>query len=725
MQREEKSVMQENLVELRMGSFKTIVFLTAVVGWVWFTWSAWPQDGYTLFRSSTWAVSGVLLVVALLSYVLATRNLLLASDLFISGLMVVITGTVMIFKSADMGYLYVIPIAFSGVLLSQSGLVFITGLVGALSLSVGVVEPNLRPADFLIPLMVIGLATVAIIISTNNLHKALAWALTSYQEAHKNELIARENKVNLERVLKSLDTTMAKLQRTNVTLTQTRNQAEEARRLKQQFAQTISHELRTPLNLIVGFTETMIKSPEYYGDPLSPAYMRDLSVVYRNACHLQNLVNDVLDLARLEAAYLSLELEEIDLIEVIEDAVQTIRGLVEGRGLTLQTELVADLPHVWGDAVRLKQVLLNLLNNAARFTKQGSVTVRAFARDQEVIIAVSDTGMGIPAENATEIFEAFRQLENPMQRRTDGAGLGLAICKQLIDLHGGNIWVESEVGVGSTFFFSLPVGRIETISIESKALETGTAALPAAAMPSSPQRVAMLVTRSPSAAALVSRSLTSYRTVVVSELQQAWLAAQQLMPQAILVDTEAEEFDQARLRHFVETLNLPRALVVTCPLPGEEPLRKRLAVDSYLIKPVSREGLWDVLRQFSENLNRVLVVDHDQDFVRLISRMLASPVRQYQVTHAYSGQEALEMARRSRPEIMLLDLNLPDTNGIRVIQAIRADPALKRMRIVVVTAYEEVDSSNLLAGLICVAKTPGLTAVEVMNWIQCALGDCS
>jgi CheY-like chemotaxis protein/two-component sensor histidine kinase len=475
----------------------------------------------------------------------------------------------------------------------------------------------------------------------------------------------------------------------------------------------------------VGFTETMIKSPEYYGDSLSPVYMRDLSVVYRNACHLQSLVNDVLDLARLEAAYMSLELEEIDLVAVIEDAVQTIRGLVEGRGLTLQTDLVADLPHVWGDAVRLKQVLLNLLNNAARFTTHGSVTVHALARDGEVVVAVSDTGIGIPPESMTEIFEAFRQLENPMQRRTDGAGLGLAICKQLIDLHGGNIWAESKVGVGSTFFFSLPGNRIETITIEGKGLEAETGALSPSVDIGSQSRVAMLVTRSPSAAALVSRSLTSYRTVVVPELQQARLAAQQIMPQAIIVDTGTGEFGETRLQRFIETLNPPRTLVVTCPLPGEEPLRKRLSVDGYLIKPVSREGVWDVLRQFSENLNRVLVVDHDQDFVRLISRMLASPVRQYQVTYAYSGREALEMVKRSRPEIMLLDLNLPDISGVQVIQAIRADPALKRMRIVVITAYEDVDSSNLLEGHVCITKAPGLTAVEVMNWVQCVLGDSS
>lgn len=717
MPQQERSAIQQNLIELRIGSFKTIVFLTAVVGWVWFSWAAWPQRGYPLFRSNAWIVSGFLILVALLSHLAASRSLPLACDLFIGGLIATITGTILLYQSPEAGYLYVLPIAFSGVLLNQSGLATTTLLVGALSLSVGITAPTLRPSDFFIPLTVIGLTTVAIFISTYNLQKALAWTLNSYQEAHKNELVARESKAKVERVVKSLDTTMAKLQRANAMLTQARHQAEEAQKLKQRFAQTISHELRTPLNLIVGFTETMIKSPEYYGSALPPLYMRDLSVVYRNASHLQNLVNDVLDLARLEAAYMNLALEKIDLAEMIEDAAQTIRGLVEGRGLALHIELAADLPLIWGDTVRLKQVLLNLINNAARFTEQGSVTVRAFTREPDVIVAVTDTGMGIPPESVTEIFEAFRQLENPMQRRTEGAGLGLAISKQLIDLHGGRIWAESAVGVGSTFFFSLPISRVETLSPESRANAETSAA------EQEPPPSALLVTRSPSAAALIAHALPAYRTVVVSELFQAQQAAQQVVPQAIIIDTAAEEPDRARLKKFADALNLPRSVIVTCPLPGEEPLRKRLSVDGYLIKPVSREALWDALRQFSETLNRVLIVDRDQDFVRLISRMLASPVRQYQVMYAHSGREALEMIRRSKPEIILLDLHLPDMNGQRVIQQIRADPTLKRTRIVVITAFEESNTTNVLDGSVCITRASGLAASDVMNWLRCLLGD--
>jgi signal transduction histidine kinase/CheY-like chemotaxis protein len=713
---DEKTALQENVLELRDDSFKIILLLTAVVAWIWFSWAVWPEDSYSLYRSDAWAISGLLLVVVGLSYAVRSRwSVYLASYLFIGGLVVAITGALLVLKSIEVGYLYVLPVIFCSVLFGQYELLGAAAAAGSLTLFAGLVEPALQTPGVVALLITIGLTTITILIATNNLQKALAWALNGYLEAHKNELVARERKATLERALKNLDTAMAKLERANAMLTQARNEAEEARRVKQQFAQTISHELRTPLNLIAGFTETMIKSPEYYGAPLPPLYLRDLSVVYRNACHLQNLVNDVLDLARLESAYLSLELEELDLCDVIEDAISTARGLVEGRGLALNTTIAPNLPLVWGDAVRLKQVLLNLLNNAARFTEQGGVTVRAEAQGDAVLVSVTDTGIGIPEENIADIFESFRQLENPMQRRTSGAGLGLAISQQLIGLHGGQIWVESEVGVGSRFFFSLPTGRVETLDVD-RSLEDMTLRLGVAERS---EHAVLIVTRSPSAAALLARTLANHRTLVVSDLDQARAASQQVIPQMIIIDTGTENLDEVDLHLFAE--DLPRTVIITCPLPGEEPLRKRLSVEGYLIKPVTHESLWDVLRRFSDDLNKVLVVDNDQDFARLLGRMLSNPVRDYHVTYAYSGREALGMIRRSKPEIMLLDLNLPDIDGLEVIHKIRAAPIFADMRIVVITGYEEIDLSNLLAGTICIARGQGLTPTEIVNWIKAGL----
>jgi len=708
---EDKIAIQENLAQLRLDSFKTILFMTSIVGWFWFSWAIWPQPLVErIFRSDIWIASGLLLVVVLISHLLRKRNIYLATVIFIGGVVAAITCAIYVFGSPDAAYLYVIPVIFSSVLLSQTWLIAATLFTALQMLIAGLIVPDLHPIDFIPSLITVGLSAGAISISTNNLQTTLAWTFSGYQQAHKNALLARERQAKLERVLKSLDTAMSNLQRMNVQLVQARNQAEEARKLKQQFAQSISHELRTPLNLIVGFTETMIKSPEYYGAPLSPIYLRDLSVVYRNACHLQTLVNDVLDLARLESAYMSLESEELNLAVVIQDAINTARSLVEGRGLTLTVDLVPDLPPVWGDAVRLKQVILNLLNNAARFTEQGGVTVSAFVQDTHVVVAVSDTGIGIPAENTEDIFESFRQLENPMQRRKDGAGLGLAISKQLIHLHGGRIWVESQVGIGSTFYFSLPIGRLDMLLDRPVPVPQGDR-----------QGVMLGVTRSPSAASLLSRSLSDYRMVIVPDLLQAQNAVEKVVPQAIIIDSGTENLDNGGLRNFIQSLKQAPITIITCPLPGEEPLRKSLEVDGYLIKPISRESLWDTLRQFSEELSRVLVVDDDRDFVRLITRMLSSPIREYHMTYAYSGREALEMVKYNVPEIMLLDLNLPDMHGLQLIEAIRSDPGLDHIHIVVITAYEETDSLHLANGTLSITRPSGLVPTDIMKWIQAIL----
>lgn len=714
--KEDKIAFQANLTQLREDSFRVILLLAGIFGWAWFSWSVWPQNRPdTQVYRQAWPFSALLLGLDLICYLLLSRHLNSSVAIFVVGLVSIVAGALKVFSAVQLAFLFILPVIFSGVLLGQAVLVLITLIVCTLMTVLGLIDTSVSVVEFIMPMLTVSLTAVALSISTRNLETTLSWALGGYRQAHQNELLARERKSELEQALTSLDNAMMKLQRTNKRLIQVSIQAEEARRLKQQFAQTISHELRTPLNLIVGFTETMIKSPEYYGGPLPSTYLRDLSVVYRNACHLQSLVNDVLDLARLESAYLSLDTEELAIAHVIEDAVNTARELVEGRGLTLKTSISPDLPPVWGDAVRLKQVLLNLLNNAARFTERGSVTVSASAGEGEVIVSVRDTGIGIPADSLTEVFESFRQLENPMQRRTEGAGLGLTISQQLINLHGGRIWVESEVGVGSTFFFSLPVQQVETLNLD-RPLDVPAVE---ASMPlTEQQRVVLVVTRSPSSAALLSRYLAGYRTVVVTDLAQAQIAVQQIVPISVIVDTSTENAEKLRLDSL---FNSPHMTVITCPLLGEEPLRKRLAADGLLIKPITRENLWDMLRQFGGGKNTVLVVDDDRDFVRLISRMLSDPMKRYTVKYAYSGNEALEMIRHNPPGVLLIDLNLSDMDGAQIIGILRSQPRFDSMRIVVITAYEEINPAATEGGTITVTKNTGLRPNEIVRWIQAGL----
>jgi signal transduction histidine kinase/CheY-like chemotaxis protein len=531
-----------------------------------------------------------------------------------------------------------------------------------------------------------------------------------------NEQMARERGAELRRALKALDEATHRLERANYMLTLARDQAEEARRLKQRFAQTISHELRTPLNLIVGFTELMAQSPEYYGGQLPPTYLRDLSIVHRNACHLQTLVNDVLDLARIESAQMGLLAEETDPAALVQESVATTRSLVEARGLALHTEIEPDLPPLQVDPTRIRQVLFNLLNNAARFTERGSVTVSVCRQGDEVIFAVADTGEGIAPEDIPRIFEEFQQVDGSTRRRHGGAGLGLAISRRFVELHGGRIWVESQMGKGSTFYFSLPVDQTDLVAAPGGRL---TEATPLVSARGSEDHILLAITRSPSAAALLTRYVHGYRTVVLPDLEQAQRVALQLMPQAVIIDRACEALDPAELEELGREWGLPRTPFIACPMPGEEPLRQRLAVDGYLIKPVSRQSLWDVLRRFGEDVDSVLVVDDDHDFVRLLSRMLEdSPVRRYQVIRAYSGQEGLAMIHHRQPDLVLLDLMLPDVDGFQVIERVRSNPAWQHIPIVVVSARDKMDQQEALTGAMMVAKADGLVPGDVVQWVQ-------
>ena len=348
-------------------------------------------------------------------------------------------------------------------LLGRAGFFLTSGLAQmvVLAFAMGRLGLPYHSTGVIFPVVVSAAATLACWLSSRNVHIALNWAWEGYEQARCNEELARAHQGELRRALKALDEATYRIERTNLTLRLTRDQAEEARRLKQQFAQTISHELRTPLNVIVGFIELMIESREYYGRRLPSAYARDLMIVHRNARHLQNLVNDVLDLARVDAAQLGLLPEDVAPAGLVDEAVNTVRSLADVHGLQVAVRVEPNLPQIQVDPTRIRQVLFNLLSNAVRFTDHGLITVSARQQGEEVVFAVADTGVGIPAEDMSRIFEEFQQVEGGTRRPHGGAGLGLAISKRFVELHGGRIWAESEVGRGSTVSFSLPLAPRE------------------------------------------------------------------------------------------------------------------------------------------------------------------------------------------------------------------------------------------------------------------------
>ncbi|MDI7274601.1 MAG: ATP-binding protein [Anaerolineae bacterium] len=720
---EEILAQRRNLIQLQTDSLHVLAIGAGVVGYLWLILVVWPITGATV-PFAAWVGSLLLVLASALSYALRNRHPRRAAGGLVWASLFAVVCALVSYPRPELAYLLTLPVIFASVLLAQGTVFLVAGVGCALVVAIGLgwFRLPLLSLTMLLPVTVIAAITVASWLSARSLFTALAWVWNGYERAHRNERIAREGQAELRRALKALDEATYRLERANYMLSVARDQAEEARRLKQQFAQTISHELRTPLNLIVSFTDLMAQAPEYYGAPLPASYARDLGIVHRNACHLQSLVNDVLDLARIEAAQMTILQEATDPRELVDEAVRAARSLVEVRGLELRVEVERDLPPLWVDAGRIRQVLFNLLANAARFTERGSVAVSVRRRGEEVLFSVADTGIGIAAEDLPHIFEEFRQLDGGTRRRHGGAGLGLAISRQFVELHGGRIWVESQPGQGSTFHFSLPIARHDPLA---DARGGQPRARQAIARPHDGESILLAVTRSPAAASLLARYVRGCRTVVAQDLQQAQRLARQLLPQGVIVDLTSESIDIGALQELAQTWGLGRTPMLACPLPGEEPLRQRLAVDGYLVKPVSRQGLWDVLRQFGEDVDRVLVVDDDRDFVRLMGRLLQSPLRRYQVVNAYSGHEALEMIQHHQPDLVLLDMVLPDVNGAQVIERIRADPARRHLPIVVVSAQDEIDAIEALPGAVLIARASGILPGEVVRLVQHVLDEAA
>ena len=232
-------------------------------------------------------------------------------------------------------------------------------------------------------------------------------------------------------------------------------QLREAEEMRRRFLANMSHELREPLTNIIGFSRVILKGID---GPISDQQRGDLEIVYANGQHLLGLINDLLDVAQIEAGLMELEFKEVNVGELIQSVMATTSALVRDKDIRLRQEIHPGLPPIEADGTRLRQVLLKLLSNAAKFTERGSITVRAWPKDNQIQVTVADTGPGIPEEDRGRVFERFEQGEIGL-KRLEGIGVGLALCKEFVEMHGGRIWVESQEGVGSTFTFTLPIRR--------------------------------------------------------------------------------------------------------------------------------------------------------------------------------------------------------------------------------------------------------------------------
>jgi PAS domain S-box-containing protein len=496
-----------------------------------------------------------------------------------------------------------------------------------------------------------------------------------------------------------------------------REEADRANRAKTQFLASMSHELRTPLNAILGFSELLADDSTGRFDEATKR--RFLSQIHGSGQHLLELINDILDLSKVEAGQMELHLRPVDVGKVIDEVRATVEPLARSKAITLTTEPIGEL-QLTADAAKFRQMLLNLVSNAIKFTPNGGrVGIEARRVKSWVEIAVSDTGIGIAAEDMGHLFTEFHQLDGGPARQQEGTGLGLALTKRFAELHGGQVTVKSRAGKGSTFTLRLPGGRTAR---ESKAVASGAVA---AGDPSLP--MVLVVDDSPAAAEILGRHLKAggFRMELARTGLEALIKARDLQPAAITLDILLPEIDGwevlSRLKADPATRNIP---VVVVSVVDDPALGRALGAIDYFVKPVDGKALLSRLSEYTFAADaesapvRVLVVDDEQPNLDLLEGLL-KPAG-FDVLTADGGQKGIDKARSEMPNLVLLDLMMPEVSGFDVVENLRADEATRSIPIMVLTAkmLTEADKSMLNGQVAAIFQRSSVAGPELTDWLR-------
>lgn len=478
-----------------------------------------------------------------------------------------------------------------------------------------------------------------------------------------------------------------------------------ADQLKSEFLANMSHELRTPLNAIIGFAEVL---RDGICGELNDDQMMSVIDIHESGKHLLQMINDILDLSKVEAGKMELQLEEFSLPKAIERAQSIVRDMANKKNLDLRQSGLSSseaLPNIYADPVKFKQIMYNLLSNAVKFTPEGgTVTISAALNDDEFLISVEDTGIGIAPEEQEAIFDEFKQLDSSWAREYEGTGLGLALTKKLVRLHEGKIWVESELDEGSKFSFTLPVNEPD-MEVAQNILDR----LPSKDIQKSDhpdEETILVVEDNPQAAQLLCIYLTEagYSPVVATDGDKAVKMAQKIKPFAITLDIMLPKKDgwqvMEELKGSEDTRDIP---IIIISIVDDQSLGFSMGAAGYLTKPIDKEQLMDILDNAfprlkseamapdagakSENfVPQVLIVDDKVEDLELMESILQS--EGFEVLEASSGEEGLTMAVMEHPDLIILDLLMPGMSGFDVVKSLQKHPDARGIPIIICTVKE-------------------------------------
>ncbi|HUN07950.1 MAG TPA: GAF domain-containing protein [Aggregatilineales bacterium] len=565
-------------------------------------------------------------------------------------------------------------------------------------------------------------------------------------------------------LLRALTSTLSAIVQNARLLEQVQSQNEQLRevdRLKSEFLANMSHELRTPLNSIIGFSRVILKGID---GPLTEMQEQDLSTIYNSGTHLLGLINDILDQAKISSGKMDLHLDYFDMKAVCEGVRSIGIGLVKDKPIDLRLEVASGLPKAFGDEFRTRQVLLNLVSNASKFTQTGHVAIRAYtveegdSRRPMLRVDVEDTGIGISEQDMPLLFEAFRQVDSSLTRTVGGTGLGLPIAKSLIEAQGGQMLVTSEVNVGSVFSILIPLGPAPepTEQVDEQPKPKNDAALAKTALlgalpqstPSTtsratietpvtqlsptesteppaparkrqtgmlsappPRRQILVIEENPDMVDQYRRALgrEGFDIFAASIPLEAEAMASGLHPTLIIMDVDfagGQGWDMlGRLKARGDTHDIP---VIVVTLSTEVSRALEAGAFTVIQRPFLPEQLVRTVQDAERDsqTERILIIDDQPESSRLIQQLLDDNGR-YRVYTAHSGMEGMMMVAMHRPNLIILDLRMPEMDGFKVLEELQSNPEAASVPVMIVTADTTLNDNERgqLFGLDVVYKT--------------------